>query len=300
VGSLDGRVAIITGAGTGLGREHALCFAAEGAKVVVNDLGTVTGDDGVERARSQPVVDEIVAAGGEAVANTDSVADWEGAKRLVDQAVDAFGDLHVVVNNAGIVRDRVIVNMTEEEWDLVVDVHLKGHMATIRHAGAYWRGRSKAGDDIDRSVINTTSTSGLYGATGQANYGAAKSAIATLTQIAAGELGRYGVRCNAIAPSGRTAMTMATPVADRIAPPDDGSFDFWDPANVSPFLAYLASPACAFTGETFHVGGGQITRIQSWTAAEMIRRDARWTVEELVAAAPELAGQPVVRPALPL
>lgn len=296
MGTLDGRIAIITGAGQGLGRQHALRFAAEGAQVVVNDLGT----DGVSAA-AELVVAEIVAAGGQAVANADSVADWRGAARMIDQAVDAFGDLHIVVNNAGIVRDRMIVTMSEQEWDAVVAVHLKGHFNMIRHAGAYWRARSKAGDEADRSVINTTSTSGLFGNAGQANYGAAKSAVASLGQMAAAEMSRYGVRCNSIAPSGRTQMTLDVPgVAEKIAPPADGSFDFWDPANVSPFVAYLATADCPFSGETFHVGGGQVTRLRSWSAAEVIRRDSMWTVDDLRIEGPKLAGSGGERPAIPI
>lgn len=299
--SLEGRVAIITGAGRGLGRQHALTFAAEGAKVVVNDVGADAGGSGGPRGAAQVVVDEIVASGGEAVASTDSVADWDGAKRMVDLAIESFGDVHVLVNNAGIVRDRVIVNMSEDEWDAVIAVHLKGHFNAIRHAARHWREQSKAGTQIDRSIINTTSTSGLFGNTGQSNYGVAKSAVATLAQIAAAELGRYGVRCNAVAPSARTQMTLDTPgLAEKIAPPTDGSFDFWDPANVSPFFAYLATEDCPFTGETFHVGGGQVTRLRSWSAAEVIRQDARWTVEQLAAEAPKLSGAAVERPALPL
>src|ERR687892_1856970 len=207
MGALDGRVAIITGAGRGLGREHALLFAEEGAKVVVNDLGGDIHGEGADRAPAQQVVDEIEKMGGEAVANVDSAADWDGAQRLIQTAIDTFGDLHVLVNNAGILRDRVIVNMTEEEWDAVIHVHLKGHFCPTRHAAAYWREQSKAGKEVKASVINTSSTSGLLGNPGQTNYGAAKAGIAAFTQICAMELPRYGVRSNAIAPAPRTRMT---------------------------------------------------------------------------------------------
>src|ERR1700704_3043329 len=196
MGALDGRIAIITGAGRGLGREHALLFAEQGAKVVVNDLGGDIHGEGADRAPAQQVVDEIEKMGGEAVANVDSAADWDGAQRLIQTAVDTFGDLHVLVNNAGILRDRVIVNMTEEEWDAVIHVHLKGHFCPTRHAAAYWREQSKAGQEGKASIVHTSSTSGLLGNAGQTNYGAAKMGIAALTIISNMELGRYGVRVN--------------------------------------------------------------------------------------------------------
>src|ERR687893_1780931 len=207
MGALDGRVAIITGAGRGIGREHALLFAAEGAKVVVNDLGGAIDGSGDDRTPAQQVVDEIKGMGGEAVANADNVADWEGGQRLINTAVETFGDLHVLVNNAGILRDRVVVNMTEEEWDAVIHVHLKGHFVPTRWAAAYWREQSKAGKEVKGSVINTSSTSGLLGNAGQANYGAAKAGIAAFTIILGMELSRYGVRTNGIAPAARTRMT---------------------------------------------------------------------------------------------
>ncbi|AHH18421.1 putative oxidoreductase, SDR family [Nocardia nova SH22a] len=293
MGTLDGRVAIITGAGRGLGREHALLFAAEGAKVVVNDLG---GTD----SPAYEVVAEIRAAGGEAVANGDSVVDWDGAKRMVDQAVEEFGDLHVVVNNAGILRDRTLVNMSEEEWDSVIAVHLKGHFCLTRHAAAYWREQSKAGATADRSLVHTSSTSGLFANPGQGNYGAAKSGIATFSQIVAKELGRYGVRSNSIAPAARTRLTSSFPgIGEEPADLPEGGFDEWHPGNVSPMIAYLATEKCPFTGETFNVVGGYVTRIQSWSAAESLVKDQRWTVSELVDAGPDLAGADIVRPAMP-
>ena len=290
MGALDGRVAIITGAGRGLGREHALLFAAEGAKVVVNDLGGAADGSGGDATPAQQVVAEIEAMGGEAVANGDNVADWDGAQRLVQTAIDTFGDLHVLVNNAGILRDRVIVNMTEAEWDAVIEVHLKGHFAPTRMAAAYWREQSKAGKDVNASIIHTSSTSGLLANPGQANYGAAKSGIATLSQICAKELGRYGVRSNAIAPAARTRLTEATPgLGDAVKAPEDASqFDVWDPANVSPFVAYLATADCPFTGEAFLVQGGVVQRFQPWWLAEKIDRGDRWTVAELAAEAGKL------------
>ena len=290
MGALDGRVAIITGAGRGLGREHALLFAAEGAKVVVNDLGGNIDGTGDDRAPAQQVVDEIEAMGGQAVANVDNVADFEGATRLVRTAVDTFGDLHVLVNNAGILRDRVLVNMTEEEWDAVIHVHLKGHFCPTRIAASYWREQTKAGKDVKASIIHTSSTSGLLGNPGQTNYGAAKSGIATFSQICSMELGRYGVRSNAIAPAARTRLTEQTPGLSEVvkAPEDVSAFDVWDPANVSPFVAYLATEGCPFTGEAFLVQGGVVQRFQPWTLSEKIDKGDRWTVPELAQEAVKL------------
>jgi NAD(P)-dependent dehydrogenase (short-subunit alcohol dehydrogenase family) len=288
MGALDGRVAIITGAGRGLGREHALLFAREGAKVVVNDLGGDMHGEGGDLSPAMQTVADIEAFGGEAVVNGDNVADWEGAQRLVQQAVDTFGDLHVLVNNAGILRDRVIINMTEAEWDAVINVHLKGHFAPTRHAAVYWREQSKAGKEVKASIIHTTSTSGLFANPGQANYDAAKSGIATLSQVCAKELSRYGVRSNAIAPGARTRLTEATPgLGDVVQPPSEG-FDVWHPANVSPFVAYLATADCPITGECFMVQGGKVQRAQSWKGSEVIDKHERWTVEELAREAVKL------------
>jgi len=291
MGALDGRVAIITGAGRGLGREHALLFAREGAKVVVNDLGGDQQGGGADLTPAQQTVEDIKATGGEAVVNGDDVADWDGAKRLVDQAVETFGDLHVLVNNAGILRDRVVVNMTEAEWDVVINVHLKGHFAPAHHAAAYWREQTKAGKDVNASIVNTTSTSGLFSNPGQANYNSAKSGIATLSQVMAKELVRYGVRSNAIAPAARTRLTLSVPgIGEAMAPPEDpGTFDPHDPANVSPMVAYLATADCPFTGETFFVSGGLVQRVQTWLLAETIEQSDRWTIEDLAARAGDLA-----------
>jgi NAD(P)-dependent dehydrogenase (short-subunit alcohol dehydrogenase family) len=290
MGALDGRVAIITGAGRGLGREHALLFAAEGAKVVVNDLGGDSHGEGADATPAQQTVADIVAAGGEAVVNGDNVADWDGAGRLVQQAIDTFGDLHVLVNNAGILRDRVIINMTEAEWDAVIAVHLKGHFCPTRHAATYWREQTKAGKEVKASIIHTSSTSGLFSNPGQANYDSAKSGIATFSQVCAKELVRYGVRSNAIAPGARTRLTLETPgLGDAVKPPDDpGAFDLWDPANVSPFVAYLGTAGCPLSGETFIVQGGVVQRVKSWSTVEKIDKRDRWTVAELAMRAPEL------------
>ena len=292
MGALDGRVAIITGAGRGLGREHALLFASEGAKVVVNDLGGAMDGTGDDRTAAEQVVDEIKAMGGEAVANADNVADWEGGQRLVNAAVENFGDLHVVVNNAGILRDRVLVNMTEEEWDSVITVHLKGHFVPTRWAAAYWREQSKAGKEVKAAIVNTSSTSGLLGNPGQSNYGAAKAGIAAFTVIVAQELGRYGVRVNAIAPAARTRLTEATPgLGDIVKPPaDPGKFDVWDPANVSPLVAWLSTADCPATGQVFFSQGGKVQRMHNWAMGEAVERDERWTIAELDAALKNLVG----------
>jgi NAD(P)-dependent dehydrogenase (short-subunit alcohol dehydrogenase family) len=283
MGALEGRVAIITGAGRGIGREHALLFASEGAKVVVNDLGGAIDGSGDDRTPAEQVVDEIKAMGGEAISNADNVAEWEGAQRLVNAAVEAFGDLHVLVNNAGILRDRVLVNMTEDEWDSVIHVHLKGHFAPTRWAAAYWREQTKAGKTVRASVINTSSTSGLLGNPGQTNYGAAKAGIAAFTVIAAQELIRYGVRSNAIAPAARTRMTEATPgLGDVVQPPSDpGAFDIWDPANVSPLVGWLAQEDCPANGRVFFVQGGKVQNFQPWTLTDSIERPERWTLSDL-------------------
>ncbi len=248
MGALEGRVAIITGAGRGLGREHALLFAAEGAKVVVNDRGGANDGSGADATPADEVVAEITAGGGEAIANSDDVADFEGAQRMVNAAIDAFGDLDILVNNAGILRDRVLINMSEAEWDDVVRVHLKGHFAPSRWAAAYWREEAKAGRAKPRNIVHTSSTSGLFANPGQSNYGAAKTGIATFSQIIAKELARYEVKSNCIAPGARTRLTLATPGLDEIMEAKEGAFDDWDPANVSPLVCYLSTADCAVHG----------------------------------------------------
>jgi len=288
MGALDGRVAVITGAGRGIGREHALLFAAEGARVVVNDLGGAVDGSGDDRTPAEQVVDEIRAAGGEALANADDVATGEGAKGLVEAAVEAFGDLHVLVNNAGILRDRMLVNMSEEDWDSVIHVHLRGHFLPTRCAAAYWREQAKSGREVHAAVVNTSSTSGLLGNPGQTNYGTAKAGVAAFTVIAAQELGRYGVRVNAIAPAARTRMTEQTPgLGDIVKAPNDAAvFDIWNPANISPLVAYLATAECPFTGKVLFVQGGQVRVFQPWTMTETLEKEGRWTVQELAARLP--------------
>ena len=284
MGVLDGRVAIITGAGRGIGREHALLFAAEGASVVVNDLGGGNDGSGADTGPAQDVVDEILAAGGKAVANTSNVADWAGAATLVEQAVREFGRLDVLVNNAGILRDAFIAGMDEAQWDAVIAVHLKGHMAPLHHAAVHWKQRSKAGDPVRGSVINTASASGTFLPNpGQANYGAAKAGIAALTLVAAQELERYGVRANAIAPVARTRLTLATPGLGAMfaAPVEEGEFDAFSPANISPLVAYLASERCTLTGKLFAVQGGSIGLLEGWHSVRTTDTDKPWTIAEI-------------------
>jgi NAD(P)-dependent dehydrogenase (short-subunit alcohol dehydrogenase family) len=300
MGALDGKVAIVTGAGRGIGRGHARLLAAEGAKVVVNDLGGAVAGDGSDLTPAQETVNEIVAAGGEAVVNGDDVATWDGAERLVQQAVDTFGDLHVLVNNAGILRDKMSFNMDESDWDAVIRVHLKGHFAPSRFAAVYWRERAKAGEPTSGRIINTSSESGLFGNAGQTNYDAAKAGIASMTLALARELHRYGVTVNAIAPRARTRMT------ENIFRWDSGEdrFDYYDPENVAPTVAWLASDDAAdVTGRVFIVGGGDVFLVQNFTPTNQLQKDGRWTVAELAANksklfAGELMGVPV-QPGMP-
>ena len=281
----DGRVAIVTGAGRGLGREHALLLASEGAAVVVNDLGGATDGSGSDMTPAQSVVAEIVDNGGRAVVNTDDVSDWEGAGRLVSQAVSEFGRLDVLINNAGVLRDRMLVNLSEDEWDVVMRVNAKGHAAPLRHAAAYWRQQAKAGEKVAASVVNTTSPSALFANVGQTNYAAAKMAVAGLTMVAAKELAPYGVRVNVIAPAARTRLTGEVSAGER----NRESFDKMDPANVAPWVVYLASDRCTMTGRCFVVYGGSIVIVEPWRAADSIEKEGRWTLAELIERGPELA-----------
>ena len=257
----EGRVAIVTGAGRGIGREHALSLASQGAKVVVNDLGGNIDGSGGDQSPAQQVVDEIKGMGGEAVANGDDVASWEGAQRLVNTAIETFGDLHAVVNNAGILRDRVLINMTEEEWDAVIAVHLKGTFAPSRWAATYWREQSKAGKPVDGRIINTTSVSGIYGNPGQTNYGAAKAGIAAFTNIAALELSRYGVTVNAVAPVALTRMTEGL----GPAPETDEEREMRSPRWIAPIVTWLASAESAgVTGNVFEASGQTLAIAEGW------------------------------------
>ncbi|KDE98721.1 short-chain dehydrogenase [Mycolicibacterium aromaticivorans JS19b1 = JCM 16368] len=290
MGVLDGRVAIITGAGRGIGREHALLFAREGASVVVNDLGGTNSGEGADEGPAHDVVAEITAAGGRAVANTDNVADWDGARALVQQAIDEFGRLDVLINNAGILRDAFIAGMDESQWDSVIAVHLKGHFAMLRHAAAYWKDQSKAGNQPLAAVVNTASGSGVTLANaGQANYGAAKAAIAALTQIAAEELERYGVRVNAIAPIARTRLTLATPgMGTLMGEPEEGEHDLFSPANIAPLVAYLATEKCPITGAVYAVQGGAISRLRGWHDVATIETDGAWEIDDIATRLPEM------------
>jgi NAD(P)-dependent dehydrogenase (short-subunit alcohol dehydrogenase family) len=291
-GICRGRVVIVTGAGRGIGREHALEFARQGAKVVVNDLG-VSGDGrGADRGPAQEVVDEIRKQGGEAVANGDDVASFEGGARIVKAALDAFGGLDVVVNNAGFVRDRMFVSCSEEEWDAVVRVHLKGHFCVTRHAVAYWRDQSKAGRQPSGRIINTSSGAGLQGSVGQSAYSAAKGGIAALTLVQAAELARYGVTSNAIAPSARTRMTEGV-FAERMKQPESG-FDAMSPANISPLVVWLGSAdASDVTGRVFEVEAGKLSVADGWRSGPAIDRGARWNPAEVGDAVRELIAKSV-------
>jgi NAD(P)-dependent dehydrogenase (short-subunit alcohol dehydrogenase family) len=281
VPDLSGKVAIVTGAGRGIGRGHALALAAAGAKVVVNDLGGSLAGEGADLSPAQQVVAEIEAAGGEAVADGENVADFAGAGRLVQHALDAFGRLDILVNNAGILRDRMLVNMSEDEWDAVIAVHLKGHFATTRHAAAHWRELSKAGESVRARVINTSSPSGVFGNIGQTNYGAAKAGIAAFTIIAAQELARYGVTVNCLAPNARTRMTEET--FDMSAPQE--GWDPLDPANISPVvLALCADEAQDITGQCFHIWGGAVNALQPWDSGELFEAEQGWDADGLLAA----------------
>ena len=286
MGILNGKTIAITGAGGGLGREHALLVASEGANVIVNDLGGSVDGQGDDKAPAQKVVEEIISAGGKAVANIDKIATIEGAQNLLKAGLDEFGDVTGLVNNAGILRDKMLVNMSEQEWDSVINVHLRGHFCPTQVFAQYWRAQSKDGKEVKATMVHTTSTSGLLGNVGQTNYGAAKAGIATFSQICAMELDRYGVRSNAIAPAARTRMTEHTPGMEDMVkkPEDDNAFDAWSPANVSPMIAFLSSDSCDFTGETFLVSGGLVQKFIPWSLSETQRleKEAKWTPSELV------------------
>ena len=289
MGICDGRVVIVTGSGRGIGREHALAYAAEGAKVVVNDLGGDMHGDGGSPSPAMEVVEEIKGMGGEAVADGENVADFAGAGRMVQRAIDTFGRLDTIVNNAGILRDRMLTNMEESEWDAVIAVHLKGAFAPTRHAAAYWREQSKAGDPVQGRIVNTSSPSGIFGNAGQTNYGAAKAGVAAFTVICGLELVRYGVLANAIAPVARTRMTEDLGIG---GPPDEG-FDALDPANISPLVVWLGSNENTdVTGRVFLVDGDRISVGEGWRRGPTARNDQmRWEPAQLTKVVPDLVAK---------
>jgi NAD(P)-dependent dehydrogenase (short-subunit alcohol dehydrogenase family) len=288
MGQLDGKVAIVTGAGRGIGRAEALLLAAEGAAVVVNDLGGEASGEGADQRPAQQVVDEITAAGGKATANFDNIASWDGGQTLVAQAVDELGGLHILINNAGILRDKMSFNMTEEEWDSVIDVHLKGHFVTSRFAAAYWRQQSKdTGAPVEAAIVNTASESGLYGNAGQVNYAAAKAGIASMTIVMARELERIGVRVNAIAPVARTRLTEQ--LAGGALDPKEGELDRFAPEHVSAVVGWLASDLSAgVTGQVLKVMGGQVQVLQGWRPITEANDDKPWTITAIDDAADTL------------
>ena len=287
MGICDGRVVVVSGAGRGLGRAHALAFAAAGARVVVNDLGATLGGEGADLTPAQEVVAEIVGAGGQAVVNGDDVSDFDGAGRMVAQAIDAFGGLDTVVCNAGIVRDRMLVNMTVDEWDAVMRVHLRGTFCLVRQAIGYWRDQHKAGAPRAARVVTTSSGAGLFGSVSQGNYSAAKAGIAAFTIVAAAELGRYGILANTIAPSARSRMTEEA-FSEMMAKPPEGQFDAMDPANVSPLVVWLGSSACQVSGRAFEIAGGELSLADGWRHGVPLDRHSRWDPDEIGAAVADL------------
>ncbi|WP_447932919.1 SDR family oxidoreductase [Sphingopyxis fribergensis] len=290
MGICDGRTVIITGGARGLGRSYALAFAAEGANVVVNDIGTSLSGEGRDTSAADGVVTEIKAAGGNAIANYEDITDWDAAKRIVDAAVAAFGDLHVVVNNAGIVRDRMFVSATPGEWDATMHVHLRGHFCVSRHAVDYWRGQQKAGKPVDARIINTTSGAGLQGSIAQAAYSTAKGGIAALTLVQAAELGRYGITANALAPAARTRMTEGA-FADKMAAVETG-FDVQDPDNIAPTVVWLGSEQSQHvTGCVFELEGGRITIEEGWKLGPTVEKPEKWAPADVGDAVDKLLAQ---------
>ena len=286
MGICDDRVVIITGAGRGLGRAHALAFAAEGAKVVVNDIGAELDGSGGSLSPAQEVAEEIRAAGGEAIVNGDDISDWDQAGQLIEHAIEVYGRLDTVVCNAGIVRDRMIVNMSVDEWDAVTRVHLRGMFCPVRHAIDYWRAQAKAGTPVDARVVTTSSGAGLFGSVSQGNYTAAKAGIAGFTIVAAQELGRYGILVNGIAPSARSRMTEEA-FADMMRKPDEG-FDAMDPANVSPVVVWLGSSECNVSGRMFEIAGGQLSVADGWHHGAVFDKGARFEPHEVGALVSDL------------
>ncbi len=293
----EGRIVIVTGAGRGIGRAHAMELARHGAKVIVNDIGAEADGRGYSSGPANEVVEAIVRMGGEAIANGDDVADFKGARRLIDSAIETWGHLDVLVNNAGFVRDRMFVSTSEEEWDAVIRVHLRGHYATAHHAAVYWRDLAKKGKPLDARIVNTSSGAGLLGSVGQGAYSAAKAGIVGLTLVQAAELGRYGVTVNAIAPAARTRMTEAVFAKTMKKPDSEEAFDAMSPDNVAPLVAWLASTdSKGITGQVFEIAGGRVSVAEGWREGPVLDRGAKWDATEIGGAVRELIAK--ARPAM--
>ena len=283
MGALDGRVAVITGAAGGLGREYAALFAAEGARLVLNDIGAARDGSGNDPSIVSTLVDEIAATGADAVGNAEDIATMEGALRVLEQALDSYGEVHALVNSGGMLRDRMFVNMDVDEWDAIIRGHLRAHFCPSRVVAGYWRDRSKAEDGVRASIVNTTSNAGLFSQPGQSNYAAAKAGIVGLTITLAEELSRYGVRVNAISPAARTRMTTAVPgMAEMVAAPSSSDdFDVYHPGNVAPVVAWLSTEHCPLTGGVLYAQGGEVRVLEGWHYTATLDKQRRWTVEEL-------------------
>ena len=283
MGTIDGRVVVITGAAGGLGREYARLFAAEGARLVVNDIGAARDGSGNDPRIVEDLAAEIAAGGADVVANAEDIATMDGARRVLEQALDSYGEVHALVNSGGLLRDRMFVNMDEEEWDDVIRGHLRAHFCPSRVLAAHWRDRSKAGSGVKAAIVNTTSNAGLLSQPGQSNYAAAKAGIAGLTITLADELSRYGIRVNAISPAARTRMTTEVPgMAEMVAAPSSADeFDVYHPANVAPVVVWLATADCAVTGAVLYAQGGEVRVMHGWHVAHTLDKGRRWTVEEL-------------------
>ena len=292
MGSLDGRVAVITGAAGGLGREYAALFAAEGARLVLNDIGAARDGSGNDPSIVQSLVDDIAGSGANAVGNAEDISTMDGARRVLEQALDTYGEVHALVNSGGMLRDRMFVNMDEDEWDAIIRGHLRAHFCPTRVLAGHWRDRSKANATVRASIVNTTSNAGLFAQPGQSNYAAAKAGIAGLTITLAEELSRYAIRVNAISPAARTRMTTEVPgMADMVAPPaSPDEFDVYHPGNVAPVVAWLSTEHCPMTGGVLYAQGGEVRVLEGWHYAKTLDKGSRWTVEELDAQLTQVVG----------
>ena len=283
MGALDGRVAVITGAAGGLGREYAALFAAEGARLVLNDIGAARDGSGNDPGVVRELVAEIAATGADVVGNAEDITTMEGAERVLAQALETYGVVHALVNSGGMLRDRMFVNMDVDEWDAIIRGHLRAHFCPSRVLASYWRDRSKAGDGVRASIVNTTSNAGRVAQPGQSNYAAAQAGIAGLTITLAQELARYGVRVNAISPAARTRMTTAVPgMAEMVAPPASADqFDVYHPGNVAPVVAWLSTEHCPLNGGVLYAQGGEVRIVEGWHYTATLDHGRRWTVDEL-------------------